>query len=134
MSALVDTSIWSLALRREQRELNHEQQRLLAEWKTLVGAGGAFLIGPIRQEILSGIRDHRAFDSLLNWLRFFDVISVVLEDYDQAAMFFNLLREQGVSASPIDVLICAVARRCDIPVFTTDEDFRRYAEHLPIRL
>lgn len=134
MTALVDTSIWSLAFRRESRRLNDEERRLVEEWKSLVTAGRAVLIGPIRQEILSGIRDDNVFRSLLQWLRFFDLIDITVDDYDQAAAFFNTLRAHGVTASPIDALICAVAHRCGIAIFTIDRDFERYSDHVPVKL
>lgn len=134
MSVLIDTSIWSLAFRRRSQNLRPEQRAVLAEWRDLVSAGRACLIGPIRQEILSGIRDATVFQSLRGWLRYFDLIEITVEDYDQAAEYFNLLRTEGVSASPIDALICAVAHRWEIPVFTTDGDFERYVMHLPIQL
>lgn len=51
---LADTSIWSLALRRRSEDLNRAERRLLSEWFELVRDGRVRLMGPIRQEILSG--------------------------------------------------------------------------------
>ena len=134
MSALVDTSIWSLALRRETRGFDARERRLVEQWRELVTAGEALLIGPIRQEILSGIRAERTFNELANWLRYFDLIELQPGDFDQAARFFNALRSKGVTGTPTDMLMSAVAHRCEIPIFTIDGDFGRFARHLPLQL
>ncbi|HRI17203.1 MAG TPA: hypothetical protein PL196_01655, partial [Burkholderiaceae bacterium] len=63
----------------------------------------------------------------------FDCIDVGLDDHDQAACFYDTLRSAGVAGSAVDLLSCAVESRADISIFTTDRDFRRYADHLPIR-
>ena len=134
MSVLVDTTIWSLALRRRSRNLGATQLRLVDEWRTLVEEGRAAIIGPIRQEILSGVRDPDVFDRLRVHLAGFDCLRIELDDHDQAARFYNRLRAAGVAGGAIDLLICAVAHRIDVAIFTTDRDFQRYARHLPIRL
>lgn len=134
MSVLVDTTIWSLALRRRTRDLNHRERLLVQEWASLVEAGQVLLIGPIRQEILSGIRRESEFLAVRTRLSAFGCIEILPEDYDQAAAFFNACRGKGFAGTAIDLLICAVAARADAPIFTTDEDFVRYAELLPIRL
>jgi predicted nucleic acid-binding protein len=134
MSVLVDTSIWSLALRRQAREAPAAQRRLIDEWKRLVVSGQACLAGPIRQEVLSGVRSDPAFRAVQERLGFFDHLAVHHDDYDQAAHFYNTLRSAGVAGSAVDLLLCAIASRCDIAIFTTDADFARYARHLPIRL
>lgn len=64
----------------------------------------------------------------------FPHLPIALTDYDQAAEFFNTCRAKGVSGTSIDFLLCAIAHRTGISIFTTDADFPRYARHLPIRL
>ena len=134
MTVLVDTTIWSLALRRRRDALTRDQVRLVDEWRALVLDGRAGIIGPVRQEVLSGVRSTEVFDRLRHHLAGFDCIEVGLDDYDQAARFYNTLRSSGVAGGGVDLLICAVASRAGVPIFTTDRDFRRYADHLPIRL
>ena len=134
MAVLVDTSIWSLVLRRRQRDLNAYECRLVEEWVSLVKTGCAMLIGPIRQEVLSGIRYPEDFAALRRRLSAFGYLEIVPGDYDRAASFFNACRAKGVVGTPIDLLICAVAARSDVAIFSTDSDFQRYARHLPIRL
>jgi predicted nucleic acid-binding protein len=134
VSVLVDTSIWSLSLRRQTRDLPPASQRLVQEWKRLVVDGEACLAGPIRQEILSRIRHETSFRDVQERLAYFDHLAVHHHDYDQAARYYNTLRGAGVAGTAVDMLLCAIASRCDIAIFTTDADFDRYAEHLPIRL
>jgi predicted nucleic acid-binding protein len=131
---LVDTSVWSLALRREPKDLNPEQKRIVAEWFDLVQDGWAWLIGPIRQEILSGVRHKQQFATLEGSLSGFPDAPIEAADYVEAARFFNICRERGVTGTPVDLLICAVACRAGWPIFSVDHDFERYAKLLPIRL
>jgi predicted nucleic acid-binding protein len=131
---LVDTSIWSLALRRRPAALSAAEDQLVSEWAGLVTEGLATLIGPIRQEILSGIRRSEAFQALRRALLDFPHLGIDAEDYDRAAEFFNVCRARGVTGGPIDMLISSVAYRHAIPVFAADTDFVTYARHLPLRL
>ena len=59
---------------------------------------------------------------------------VVEKDYEDAAITANRCRSAGIAGSAIDLLICATSMRRGWPIFTTDKDFRRYAQHAPIRL
>ena len=134
MTVLVDTTIWSLALRRRAHQLSPVEKRLVEEWADLVTSGRAVLIGPVHQEVLSGIRSHEVFEALKEKLAAFHYFESLPSDYVQAARFFNLCRSGGVVGSHVDMLICAIAHRYGVPIFTTDPDFLGYAEHLPIRL
>jgi predicted nucleic acid-binding protein len=131
---LVDTPIWSLALRRRRRDLGQDEGRDVAEWERLVRAGRAALIGPIRQELLSGVRDARSWERLRVALRPFPDLPITTEDYERAAHFFNRCRARGITGRAIDLLICAVSFRFAAPVYTTDTDFRRYATALNLDL
>ena len=134
MSVLVDTSIWSLAVRRRPSDLDPHEKALVREWSELVKAGQAGLIGPVRQEILSGIRQPDTFERIREHLSWFQDFPLGTADFVQAARFCNALKARGVVSSPIDLMICAVAHRLDVAIFTTDPDFTRYAAHLPIGL
>lgn len=130
MKVLVDTSIWSQALRRDSDQ-NQELRKQLGE---LISGHRAQIIGPIRQEILSGIREDKQFDELNARLTAFPDIPVASDDYVTAARFFNLCRREGVQGSNTDFLICAVAIRHKLKIFTSDKDFVEYAKTLPIDL
>ena len=134
MRVLIDTPVWSLALRRAPAALSAREQAIVQAWAALVRAGRAALIGPVRQEVLSGLRDPRTFDRLNDRLSDFEDLSLETGDYVQAAAFFNTCRSHGVTGSAVDLLICAAARRHSVPIFSTDTDFRRYARLLRVRL
>ena len=134
MIVLVDTTIWSLALRRRPQSLNDQERLLVEEWARLVRSGEAVLIGPVRQEILSGIRSERGFSAIQESLGDFRYLEIFPSDYDRAARFFNVCRAHGIAGTAVDLLICAVAHRFEVPIFTTDTDFQHYAPHVEIRL
>ena len=130
MRVLIDTSVWSLALRRNQPA----DSPVVTELIELIREVRGQMIGPVRQELLSGIKNQVQFQKLRNHLRAFPDLEVTTSDYESAADFFNLCRAKGVQGSNTDFLICAVAVRCNIPIFTTDEDFTLFKTHLPITL
>lgn len=129
MKVIVDTSVWSLALRR--RAPAHEA---VGELRRLVSQARVAMLGPIRQELLSGIREAAMFRRLRDHLSAFADEPLDHQDYERAAEHFNTCRAAGVQGSNTDFLVCAVAERRAFPVLTTDADFRRYAALLPIRL
>jgi predicted nucleic acid-binding protein len=130
---LIDTSIWSLALRRSGA-LSRKDQSLVHELTELIGEVRVVMIGPIRQELLSGITIKSQFDTLKEKLWAFEDIPLTREDYERAAEFYNTCRKSGIQGSQIDLLICAVAAGREIPIFTTDNDFLLYAKYLTISL
>ena len=134
MTVLVDTPIWSLALRRKADDLSGREQALTQALAELIRDGRAQLIGVIRQELLSGIRESERFVKLRDYLRAFEEPALDILDYEEAAHMHNQCRARGVAGSAIDFLICAVAHRRDWQVFTTDRDFGRYAKVLPVKL
>lgn len=134
MMVLVDTPIWSLALRRRSQDLNEREEQLIQVFAELIREGRAQILGPIRQELLSGIREEGSFRKLRTQLRVFDEPSIEVADYEEAARMNNRCRARGIAGSAIDFLICAVAHRCGWHIFTTDRDFQHYATVLPLRL
>jgi predicted nucleic acid-binding protein len=130
MNVIIDTSVWSLALRRRRSSTN-AQTRELAE---LVREGRATMLGPIRQELLSGVRGEEQFETLRGHLRAFPDVPLEAEDYEEAASFFNRCRGKGVQGSNTDFLICATAVRRGFGILTTDGDFTHFARFLPIEL
>jgi len=130
MNIIVDTSVWSLALRR-QRSSTAAAALELAE---LVREGRAAMIGPIRQELLCGVQKEQQYETLRAYLRAFPDIALEAEDYEEAASFFNRCRARGVQGSNTDFLICAVATRRRCGILTSDVDFLHFAKLLPIEL
>lgn len=130
MKVLVDTSVWSLALRRAE----HGDCPEAVELRRLVADHRVVLLGAIRQELLSGVKDSAQFNRLETRLAAFPDVALRTEDHVTAAKFFNLCRARGLQGSNTDFLICAVAVSHDFAIFTTDGDFARFAKHLPIIL
>ena len=130
MMVIADTCIWSLALRRDRPSKCREVHEL----ECLVRDSRVLMLGPIRQEILSGVRNKRQFDNLREHLKAFPDLHIDTEDYVTAASFFNLCRGKGVQGSNTDFLICAVAVKHGLSIYTTDGDFALFAAHLPIVL
>ena len=129
MKVLVDTSVWSLALRRTATI--HPSRPLLEK---IIQDGLVAIIGPIRQEILSGVRLPAQFNALREKLRNFPDTVLTSEDFEDAAGYFNKCRSRGIQGSNTDFLICAVSVRRKMSILTTDQDFEHFAEILPIAL
>jgi predicted nucleic acid-binding protein len=123
---LVDTSVWSLALRRKSAGL---EDLIVKELEELIQEGRVRIIGPIRQEILCGLKDQKQFELLRTRLRAFPDIDLNEENFERAAEIFNLCRKAGIQGSNTDFLICAVAEQNDLAIFTTDQDFLRYQKY-----
>lgn len=130
MNVLVDTSVWSLALRRAKPA----PSPIAGELAELVREGRVVMIGPIRQELLSGLREHRQFQLLRDHLRAFPDVATEPGDFEEAAHLFNRCRAKGIQGSNTDFLMCALASRRSLAIFTTDGDFREYARVLSLRL
>jgi len=126
--------VWSLALRRKEADLNARERVLTRALAELIREGRAQIVGAIRQELLSGIREEERFQKLRNYLRAFDEPGIEVLDYEEAARLHNLCRGRGIAGSAIDFLICAVAQRRDWQIFTTDRDFERYGRVLALKL
>lgn len=133
MKILVDTSIWSLALRRIGTQ-SHNDQFLVQELSELINDLRVVITGPIRQELLSGITSNTQFNILKEKLQAFVDVPVKTNHYEKAADFFNICRRKGVQGSHIDFLICSIASINNFEIFTTDKDFLLYANHIPISL
>jgi predicted nucleic acid-binding protein len=135
MKVLVDTSVWSLALRRPKNAtLSLEQQTVVTALADLMRDGRAVMIGAIRQELLSGIKTQASFDALKSTLTAFEDVPSTMQDYEKAAEVFNTCRTNGVQGSRTDFLICAVSINHQLPIFSVDNDFLNYQKYLPVLL
>ncbi len=134
MNVLIDTSVWSLALRRKNEDLNANERLLVSELSELIREGRARLIGLVRQELLSGIRATEQYEKLRVHLRSFPDELVDTSDYEEAAKVGSRCRAKGVVVSIVDILLCAVAIKRQWAIFTTDPDFSNYAKVLPLRI
>jgi predicted nucleic acid-binding protein len=94
----------------------------------------AIIIGLIRQEILSGYSDIRKYRIIKEKLSYFENTPILDADYELAAELNYRCRKKGIQGSHIDFLICAVAKRIDVPIFTNDKDFEHYRKVISIKL
>ncbi len=131
MKVLVDTCIWSLALRRSSRAiLSPEDRGLLASLTRAVQSDDAVIIGPIRQEILSGIPQSDQFEKIRSALAAFPDEPLTSADFEEAARMCNLCRSRGIASGAVDILLCAVAERRNWTILTSDKGLSRCMEIL----
>ncbi|MSP25985.1 MAG: PIN domain nuclease [Myxococcales bacterium] len=130
MKVLVDTSVWSLGLRRGAPR-DGAVERELAE---LVRDGRVMMLGAVRQELLSGVKSDGQFKKLRDQLGAFDDLALETSDYESAAECSNRCRAKGIQGSTTDFLICAAARSRSLALFTTDGDFPRFAKVIDLKL
>ena len=130
MKVIVDTSIWSLALRRSKDIEN----KYVEELEELIKEVRAQLVGPVRQELLSGIKSEKQYKTLKKHLRAFKDLNIEPVDYELAAQYFNTARQKGIQGSNTDFLLCAISTRHRMPIFTADNDFINFQSVIPIEL
>jgi hypothetical protein len=121
-------------LRRHREDLNSAEQGIVAELTELTREGRTRIVGPIRHELLSGIKNIAQFEKLRELLRAFPDEAIMTADYEAAASAGNLCRPKGIAVSPVDVLMCAISISRGLGIFTTDPDFKLYGRALPIRI
>lgn len=129
MKVLVDTDVWSEALRKKGAK-----SEFFAELSLLIEESRVQMIGPIRMEILCGIRDEQTFALVQKRLAVFRDGTLDADIFIMAARFFNLCRHAGIQGSNTDFVICACAVSWEIPILSKDHDFRSYQKLLPIEI
>lgn len=131
MNFLVDTSVWSLALRRDAPSDAAEVSRLRV---ALEEQEPVFTTGLILQEILQGFDGPRAREKILREFEALPMLVPDREDHVAAASLRNLCRRRGVQAGTLDALVAAIAIRHALHLITTDGDFLRIAKYCTLRL
>ena len=130
MKVIVDTDVWSEALRRKKGMKSAYVDELI----DLIQEGRIEIIGPIRMEVLSGIREGHIFDSFSERLAAFPDSVIPSEIYVLAARFFNLCRSKGIQGSNTDFIICACSVHWNIRILSNDKDYLLYQKHIPIEI
>ncbi len=126
MRVVVDTCVWSLSLRRRSRTaLSADEQRMVALLTEAIQDGRVLMLGPIRQEILSGIRDEEQFTKTTKLLDPFPDEELATADYVEAARLFNVCQTHGVQCGAVDMLLCAAAARRRCTILTSDQGLMR---------
>jgi predicted nucleic acid-binding protein len=131
LSLFVDTSVWSLALRRDAPALSPEVRALVQA----IESGEAILTtGLVLQELLQGFSGPKSRDQILGR---FSAVPLLVSDRDDhvgAAELRNDCRRTGVQVGTIDALLAQLCIRHGLTMLTTDKDFRRIADHSPLKL
>ena len=126
MKLLVDTCVWSLALRRrDAASLSPDEQKLKAELVQAIYDGRVAMLGLIRHELLSGIKEKAQFDKVKAALDPYVDEPINTADHEYAACLYNESRIQGVQAGTVDILICALAVRRGWEVLSSDDGLNR---------
>lgn len=131
MSVIVDTSVWSLALR---RKLESSDPQVIKLADMLKQGQKILLLGVILQEVLQGIRSKKQFSIVKNHLDAFNMLTLEREDYIIAAELRNLCKIKGVQASSIDFQIAAACIQHDCFLLTCDQDFRYISNCCSLKL
>jgi hypothetical protein len=123
---LIDTCVWSLLFRRRNTAaLSVDEQIHLESLTDAIQDGRVVIMGPIRQEALSGIRDTAQFEKLRTALAAFPDEPLTAHHYEEAARLFNLCRSRGVECGSTDILICAAAVEMRWTILTFDQGLMR---------
>ena len=131
MTLLVDTSVWSLALRRDTDATGPEVQALK---DALFGAEVVVTTGLVLQELLQGFMGAKAQTLIIERFAALPVLQPDREDHIDAAMLRNACRQAGVQIGTIDALLTQLAIRHDLTLLTTDKDFTHAAKHCTLRV
>ncbi len=128
---LVDTSVWSLFLRK-RGPADHPAVRKLSA--ILVEDRDVVLTGLILQEILQAFRSEATFKKLVGYLDSFTLLELRRADCVAAAALHRRCAGKGITASTMDCQIAALAIAHDCELLTTDQDYDHIAQHGPLKL
>ena len=131
MSLFVDTSVWSLAFRRDSSGDAPEPGRLRG---ALASREAVYTTGIVLQELLQGFRGPTARDSIVERFASLPTIVPDRDDHVVAAEIRNACRRRGVRLGTIDALLVRLCLRHDLELLTTDADFDHASRHTPLRI
>lgn len=131
MKVIADTCAWSLLLRRKSETgLSDDEQSMRKAVSEAIRDGQVAIIGPIRQEVLSGIKNLTQFEKLKAALKSFPDEQLTTFHFEEAARLFNICRSCGVECGSTDILICSVAAEKHWSILTNDSGIKRCIEVL----
>ncbi|MBP9885847.1 MAG: PIN domain-containing protein [Leptospiraceae bacterium] len=131
MNCLLDTSVWSEALRRKNNSLKSENTYL---YHLIQNEENIFITGVIIQELLSGIKNEKTFLELKEILLNFEIIEPEMEDYIFAANLQNKMSAKGIQATTVDLLLVSIALRRNYYLLSYDKDFTFISKHTELKL
>lgn len=131
MTLMVDTSVWSLALRRDAQASEPEVHHLK---DALLGSEVVFTTGLVLQELLQGFSGPKAQTQIVERFAALPLLQPDREDHIGAATLRNTRRQAGVQIGTIDALLAQLCVRHDLTILTTDQDFTHAAKHCALRV
>lgn len=131
MTLLVDTSVWSLALRRDAIGSEPEVQQLK---DALLGTDVVVTTGLVLQELLQGFSGAKAGAQIIERFAALALLQPEREDHVAAAELRNTCRRAGIQVGTIDALIAQICIRHDFTLLSTDKDFKLVAKHCALRV
>ena len=131
MSLFVDTSVWSLAFRRDVVATAVE---VMALRQSLEAGDTVLTTGLVLQELLQGFAGPRARRQLIERFAALPFINPDRQDHIEAADLRNRCRRSGIQIGTIDALLAELCIRHGLTLLTTDNDFSRIAARFPLRL
>jgi predicted nucleic acid-binding protein len=131
VSLLVDTSVWSLALRRDAPAAEAEVEALK---QALAGADVVVTTGVVLQELLQGFTPAKARAQVIASFDALPLVQPNRQDHISAADLRNACRAAGVQIGTIDALIAQLCIEHDLTLLTTDQDFTHAARHCKLKL
>jgi predicted nucleic acid-binding protein len=129
VTLLVDTSVWSLALRRDAQTADPEVLELK---KSLVGSRIVVTTGLVLQELLQGFSGPKAQSQIIERFAALPLLQPDWEDHIKAASLRNTCRRAGVQLGTVDALLAQLCIRHELTLLTTDRDFTHAARHCPL--
>ena len=127
---LVDTTVWSLALRRDAPEPGVLVDRL----SLALHEGDVATTGLVAQELLQGFHGPTQAPVVLDIIRSAAWLIPTLDDHVEAAAIRNRCRRQGVQVTTVDALLAALSIRRGIELLTADQDFTHIARLTDLRV
>lgn len=131
MTLFVDTSVWSLALRRDASSAEPEVQALR---DALLGADVVVITGLVLQELLQGFSGPKASAQIVERFAALPLLQPDRDDHVAAAELRNTCRQAGVQVGTVDAVLAQLCIRHDLVLLSTDRDFRLAAKHCPLRI
>jgi predicted nucleic acid-binding protein len=129
---VVDTSVWSLVLRRRRPAREHPSARALQE--AIADDQTVLVPGIVLHELLAGLREAAQARRLAMTLEGFSLMLASRDDHVAAARIHSACARRGVTAGTVDCLIAAQTIAQEARLLTTDADFNRIAAHCDLRL
>jgi len=128
---IIDTSVWSEALRRKKNTLNSSETVVR---KIIENDDEIVILGIILQEILAGISNEKLFREIKDILDDFVYLDITKNDYIYASELSNKCRSKGIIAGSIDFLIASTAIRNELQLVTSDKDFLNISKHSNLKI